>query len=62
MGEVAEAVKKVARDKERFGSEFAEQLERYKKFKKAMNDAGVEYGDKYEIPLMTRLGQVVKPK
>ena len=42
--------------------EFREQLAKYKEFKERMKAAGVEYGDKYQIPLMSRLGHIAKPK
>lgn len=43
-------------------SRFRDQLEKHRAFKERMRAAGVEYGDKFSIPLMSRLGHVVKPK
>ncbi len=33
------------------------QREAFQKLKKQLNDAGLRYGDKYETPLMHRLGR-----
>lgn len=33
------------------------QIERFKKLKKKLDEAGYVYGDKYELPLMERLGR-----
>lgn len=62
MANVVEAVKDVISRKEERGKAFNEQLERHRKFKERMRAAGVEYGDKFTIPLMTRLGHLTKAK
>lgn len=36
--------------------QFRQQLEKHRAFKERMRAAGVEYGDKFSIPLMARLG------
>lgn len=62
MAKTADAVRDVVSRKREHGREFAEQIERHRKFKEKMREAGVEYGDKFEIPLMSRLGHTVKSK
>jgi len=55
MTAIAAALKDALATKSEKPAEFIEQLERYKAFKQKMNEAGIEYGDKYEVPLMARL-------
>jgi len=36
-------------------AEFNDQIARFREFKRRLDDAGIVYGDKYEIPLMSRI-------
>lgn len=62
MGKVVEALEKVKQTRKERDPKFLEQIEKYKEFKGRMKDAGIEYGDKFSIPLMSRLGHTLKSK
>jgi hypothetical protein len=62
MGKLADALAKAKQTRKDRDPKFVEQLETYKKFKDRMKEAGIEYGDKFSIPLMSRLGHTVKSK
>lgn len=38
-------------------SDFIKQLEAFELFKQKLGDAGLSYDDRYDIPLMNRIGQ-----
>ncbi|HAH09978.1 MAG TPA: hypothetical protein DCL54_13060 [Alphaproteobacteria bacterium] len=40
-------------------AEFQEQLKKFRALKDRLDGAGLVYGDKFEIPLMARIGHVV---
>ena len=56
MGDIVTAVEKVILSRAERSKEFVEQIQRYNEFKERMRKAGVECGDKFSIPLMSRLG------
>ncbi len=62
MGKLTEQVRELVEGRQSLSKEFRDQLERNKEFKEKMHKAGVEYGDKYSIPLMARLGHHVRSK
>jgi hypothetical protein len=62
MGKIAEAVERERKRPRNQSESFRRQIEKNKEFKERMRAAGVEYGDKFTIPLMSRLGHVVKSK
>jgi len=53
---VTEKVEEVLKKTAEKPADFRQQLEKYKKFKDKMEKAGIKLGDKYEIPLMQRIG------
>lgn len=57
MGDIVTAVERVILSRAERSKEFVEQIQRYNEFKERMRKAGVEYGDKFSIPLMSRLGR-----
>jgi len=59
MAKIVKDVQAVLDKKEKLGKEFRDQINSYEQFKSRMKDAGVEYGEKFSIPLMSRLGHFV---
>jgi hypothetical protein len=55
MQTIADSVSAEVNKQRGANSEFNQQLQRFKDFKKTLDEAGVVYGDKYEIPLMSRI-------
>jgi len=53
---IEDKVRQAQRTKAERSEEFREQLYRGQAFKKRMQEAGVAEDDKYEIPLMRRMG------
>ena len=60
MTKIEDALRGALDQRQHMDKKFLEQIEQYSRFKERMRQAGVVYGDRYVIPLMSRLGHVVR--